>query len=60
MEIHMPYLNVKLRTTPSQEITDKIAVVVADLTTEILEKKRELTAVSVEYVSPMQRFIAGA
>ncbi len=56
----MPYLNVKLRTTPSQEITDKIAVVVADLTTEILEKKRELTAVSVEYVSPMQRFIAGA
>ena len=56
----MPYLNVKLCTAPSQELSDKVAAVLTDLTAEILKKKRELTAVAVEYVLPMQWFIAGA
>lgn len=56
----MPYLNVKLSVEPSQEISAKVAAVLTDLTAETLKKKRELTAVAIEYVSPLHWFIAGA
>lgn len=56
----MPYLNVKLSTSPSSETSNKIATVLTDLTAEILRKKRELTAVAVEYIQSSEWFIAGA
>lgn len=55
----MPYLNCKLCVPPSQEVTAKIASVLTDLTAEVLRKKRELTAVAVEYVAPEQWYIGG-
>ena len=55
----MPYLNCKLCVPPSRDVTAKIASVLTDLTAEVLKKKRELTAVAVEYVAPEQWFIGG-
>jgi len=55
----MPILNVKVCTTPSQETSAKIAVALTDLTVELLKKKRELTAVAIEYFQPSEWFIAG-
>lgn len=55
----MPYLNVKLCAASSQEASAKIALVLTDLTTEFLKKKRELTAVTVEYIAAEQWFIGG-
>ncbi|MFH2124164.1 MAG: tautomerase family protein [Pseudomonadota bacterium] len=55
----MPILNVKLCVPPSQETSVKIAAVLTDLTVEILKKKRELTAVVIEYVAPTEWYIAG-
>ena len=56
----MPYLNLKLCGEPSQETADLIAKCLTDLTAEILKKKRELTAVAVEFVAPSHWYIAGA
>lgn len=55
----MPYLNVKLCATPAAEITAAIALQLTELTATVLHKKRELTAVSVEYIPPGQWFIGG-
>ena len=56
----MPYLNAKICGIPSQELSTKIALVLTDLTAEVLKKKRELTAVAVEYVAAEGWFIGGA
>ncbi len=56
----MPILNVKLCSPRSPETSTKIAAALTDLTVDILKKKRELTAVSIEYVLPSEWFIAGA
>ncbi len=56
----MPILNVKLCTTPSSDTSSRIAACLTDLTVEILKKKRELTAVAIDYVAPSEWFIAGA
>jgi len=55
----MPYLNARLCAPESAETTGKIAVLLTDLTAEVLKKKRELTSVAVEYVSPNHWFIGG-
>ncbi|MEO8059942.1 MAG: tautomerase family protein [Burkholderiales bacterium] len=55
----MPILNVKLCTTASPETSSRIASKLTDLTFEILKKKRELTAVAIEYVAATNWFIAG-
>ena len=55
----MPILNVKLRATPSSETSFRIASTLTDLTVEILKKKRDLTAVAIEYVAATDWFIAG-
>ncbi|MBK8754017.1 MAG: tautomerase family protein [Candidatus Competibacteraceae bacterium] len=55
----MPYLNVKICAASSQELSAEIALVLTDLTTELLKKKRELTAVTVEYIAAEQWFIGG-
>jgi 4-oxalocrotonate tautomerase len=56
----MPILNVKLCTTRSPETSARIASALTDLTVEILEKKRELTAVAIEYVAATEWFIGGS
>lgn len=56
----MPYLNAKLCAPESSETTAKIAGLLTDITAEVLKKKREVTSVAVEYVSPECWFIGGA
>jgi len=55
----MPYLNIKVAAQESQETTAKIAALLTDLTASVLGKKRDLTAVAVEYLAPNNWFIAG-
>jgi 4-oxalocrotonate tautomerase len=55
----MPYLNIKLCAASSAETSRLVAAALTDLTAELLKKKRELTAVAVEYVDPVSWFIAG-
>lgn len=55
----MPYLNAKLSTVPSEELTTGIAARLTDLTASLLHKKRELTSVAIEYIPPAQWFIGG-
>ncbi len=56
----MPILNVKLCAAPSADISGRVAAALTDLTVDILGKKRELTAVAVDQVSPSDWFIGGA
>ena len=55
----MPYLKLKLSAPESVETTEKIAIVLTELTADILKKKRELTAVEIEFISPQRWFIGG-
>ncbi len=55
----MPYLNVKLSTPESPERSAKVAATLTSLTADILKKKRELTAVEIEYVAPQRWFVGG-
>ena len=55
----MPYLNVKIAAANEPQTTAQVARLLTDLTATVLGKKRELTAVAVEYVSPDAWFIGG-
>lgn len=55
----MPYLHVKLSALPTAALTAEIAELLTALTAAVLHKKRELTAVSVEYLPPVHWFIGG-
>ncbi len=46
----MPYINVKLNLKENEETREKIVEIVLDKTTNILNKKREVTSVLVEFV----------
>lgn len=48
--ITMPYINVKLNVKQSDELRSKIVDIVLDKTSNILNKKREVTSVLVEFV----------
>jgi 4-oxalocrotonate tautomerase len=50
MELQMPILNVKVSAKKSPELTMEIAELLLDLTTRILKKKREVTAIAIEFV----------
>ena len=56
----MPFLNVKISGIESPGVTKQVADVLATSTTNILEKKRELTSIAVEYVPDNQWFVGGA
>nr|WP_314545428.1 4-oxalocrotonate tautomerase family protein [uncultured Massilia sp.] len=56
----MPILNVKVSAAPSPELTDNIAELLLDLTTRILGKKREVTAIAIDYVDPRHWIVGGA
>lgn len=54
----MPILNVKVSASPSAELTQSISGVLLDLTSRILRKKRELIAITIDYVPPAH-WVAG-
>jgi 4-oxalocrotonate tautomerase len=47
----MPILNVKVSATKSPELTKKISQMLLDLTTRILKKKREVTAIAIDFIA---------
>lgn len=55
----MPYLHLKLSSHPTRHPAKDIASTLTDLTVEVLGKRRELTAVSLEYLTPDRWYIGG-
>lgn len=55
----MPYINVKLNVKPSDELRKKIVDRVLENTTNILNKKADVTSVLVEFVSPNTWSVGG-
>lgn len=56
----MPFLKVKLSVQESSVTSARVATILTDLITEILRKKRELTAVEIEYVDSNRWFVGGS
>jgi 4-oxalocrotonate tautomerase len=55
----MPILNVKVSAVKSPALTHAISETLLELTTRILRKKRELTAIVIEYVDPSDWIVGG-
>jgi len=55
----MPILNVKVGARKSAALTKAIAGTLSDLTTRILRKKPEVTAIAIDYVDPDDWIVAG-
>ena len=55
----MPILNVKVSGTKSAETTKQITDLLLDVTTRILKKKREVTAIAIDYVDRDSWMVGG-
>ena len=55
----MPILNVKVGARKSAALTKAIASTLSDLTTRVLHKKPEVTAIAIDYVDPDDWIVAG-
>jgi 4-oxalocrotonate tautomerase len=55
----MPILTVKVSGQKSQDLTNQIGSLLLDLTSRILRKKREVTAIAIEYVDHDSWFVGG-
>jgi 4-oxalocrotonate tautomerase len=55
----MPILNVKVSGQRSKEMTKSIAKILLELTSRILHKDPEVTAIAIEYVNPEDWIVAG-
>lgn len=55
----MPILTVKVSAKKSQELSNQIGALLMDLTSRILKKKREVTAIAIEFVDPDSWFVGG-
>jgi 4-oxalocrotonate tautomerase len=55
----MPILNVKIAAEKSPELTAQVAATLIELTSRILKKKPEVTAIAIDYVSPNSWIIGG-
>lgn len=55
----MPILNVKISQPASAALTQAISETLLELTTRILRKKRELTAITLTHVPPEQWVVGG-
>jgi 4-oxalocrotonate tautomerase len=55
----MPILNVKVSVKKSAAVTAAISEVLLEATTRILHKKRELTAIAIDYVDPEDWIVGG-
>lgn len=56
----MPMLTVLLAAAPSDGLAADVAADLLDLTTRLLHKRADLTAVAVQFVDPAHWFIGGA
>jgi len=55
----MPILNVKVSAHRTAGLSERITETLLELTSRVLGKRRDLTAVVIEYVDPADWFIAG-
>jgi len=55
----MPILNVKVSAKKSPELTHAISETLLELTTRILHKKREITAIAIDYIDPADWIVGG-
>jgi 4-oxalocrotonate tautomerase len=55
----MPILNVKVSGTKSAETTKQITDLLLDITTRILKKKREVTAIAIDYIEKDSWIVGG-
>lgn len=55
----MPILTVKVSGKKSQNQTNEIGTLLMDLTTRILKKTREVTAIAIEYIDHDSWFVGG-
>jgi 4-oxalocrotonate tautomerase len=55
----MPILNVKVSRPASAALTQEISEALLELTTRILGKQREVTAIAIDYVPPEHWVVAG-
>jgi len=56
----MPILNVKVSQPASPALTRAISETLLELTTRVLRKKRDLTAIVIDYVPPENWIVGGA
>jgi 4-oxalocrotonate tautomerase len=56
----MPILNVKISAIKSPEMTARIAAILLDLTSRILHKDPQVTAIAIEYVDPADWIVGGS
>lgn len=56
----MPILNVKVSGTKSPELTRQVSGLLLDLTSRILNKKRELTSIAIDYIDPDDWIVGGS
>jgi 4-oxalocrotonate tautomerase len=55
----MPILNVQVSAQRTPELSERITETLLELTTRILGKRRDLTAVVITYVDPRDWYVAG-
>ena len=55
----MPILNVKVSAVKSAELVTKISTMLLELTTRVLKKKPEVTAIVIDFVDPDCWIVAG-
>jgi 4-oxalocrotonate tautomerase len=55
----MPILHVKVSAKKSTELSQAIAETLLELTSRILHKKRELTAIAIDYIDPADWIVGG-
>ena len=55
----MPILNVKIGAARTPELSGRITEMLLELTSRVLGKRRDLTAVVIDYVDPRDWFVAG-
>jgi 4-oxalocrotonate tautomerase len=58
-ELNMPYINVKLNVQENDELREEIVKIVLNNTTNILNKRTEVTSVLVEFLSSKSWSIGG-
>lgn len=55
----MPILNVKIAAEESQELTAAVASGLSELTSRILKKSPQVTAIAIDYVDPSRWIVGG-
>lgn len=55
----MPILTVKISGNKSQHVTNQVIDLLMDITSRILKKKREVTAITIEYINHDSWFVGG-